>query len=61
MNLLCTTQSLENTPKMKYYYSDQPQSPFFEVDSKEDLLDYPEKMWWESEDGIVLININKEP
>ena len=46
---------------MKYYYSYQPQSPFFEVDSKEDLLDYPEKMWWESEDGIVLININKEP
>jgi hypothetical protein len=45
---------------MKYYYSDQPQSPFIEVDSKEDLLDYPEKMWWESEDGIVLININDQ-
>lgn len=46
---------------MKYYYSDQPQSPFIEVESAEELLQYPEKMWWESQDGVVLININKEP
>ena len=59
MNSRCTMQSLENTPKMKYYYSDQPQSPFFEVDSKENLLDYPEKMWWESQDGIVLTMITE--
>ena len=52
-------QSFANIPKMKYYYSDQPQSPFFEVDSKENLLDYPEKMWWESQDGIVLTMITE--
>lgn len=46
---------------MKYYYSDQPQSPFIEVESEEELQKYPEKMWWQSEDGIVLININHVP
>ena len=54
-------QSFANILNMKYYYSDQAQSPFFEVDSKEDLLDYPEKMWWQSEDGIVLTMITEIP
>lgn len=42
---------------MRYYYSDLPESPFFEVPSKEDLKNYPDKMHWESSDGIVLICI----
>jgi hypothetical protein len=61
MNSRCTMQSFANILNMKYYYSDQAQSPFIEVDSKEDLLDYPEKMWWESEDGIVLTMITEIP
>ena len=52
-------QSFANILNMKYYYSDQAQSPFIEVEGKDDLIKYPEKMWWESEDGIVLTMITE--
>jgi hypothetical protein len=42
---------------MRYYYSDLAQSPFFEVPTKDDLKNYPDKMHWQSEDGVVLVCI----
>ncbi len=39
---------------MKYYTSQQPEPPFIEVENREALELYPELMWWESLDGVVL-------
>lgn len=45
---------------MRYFISQQPEPPFTEVESKEALESYPDSMWWESADGVVLTLIVRQ-
>ena len=42
---------------MRYFASQAPEPPFTEVANREALELYPELMWWESQDGVVLTMI----
>ena len=60
MSLLYTTQYAENITNMKYYISQLPeegQPTIYTEVQFEELQNYPDKLWWQSGDGVVLIMI----